>query len=48
MKGAQQWGDVAELREIEDEPCCCILDELQGPDDPHKKTSQERVSVVKP
>ncbi|KAI4902495.1 hypothetical protein NFI96_014848, partial [Prochilodus magdalenae] len=43
MKGAQQWSDVGERRKIEDETGCSVLDQLQGPDGPQRKTSQERV-----
>ncbi|KAI4878439.1 hypothetical protein NFI96_034385 [Prochilodus magdalenae] len=34
VKGAQQWSHVGELRKIEVESSCCILDQLQGPNGP--------------
>ncbi|KAI4891432.1 hypothetical protein NFI96_018615 [Prochilodus magdalenae] len=45
VKGAQQWSDVGELWKIEDETGCSVLNKLQGPDGPQRKT---RPSLVPP
>ncbi|KAI4871417.1 hypothetical protein NFI96_013043 [Prochilodus magdalenae] len=46
MKGAQQWSDVGKLRKVEDETGCSVLNKLQGPDGPQRKTSQD-IAVIR-
>lgn len=47
MQGAEEQRSVGELGWVEDQPSCCILDELQRSDGTYRHTGQELVAVIK-